>query len=348
MVSIENSKNPNAQGWLDYVELNARRELSFIGPSMQFRDSKSSGLNNRTEFQVQSTEADLHIWDITAINDVVEMTISGSVSNGFKFLAETDSLKEFVIFTESGIKAPTKVGSVQNQDLHGLGNVEYLVITHPSFRVYAEQLADMHEEIDGFSTAVVDVDDIYNEFSGGSQDISAIKEFVRMLYFRSQGSGKELKYLLLFGDGSYDYLNRISGNSNFVPCHQTMESLIPTASVVSDDFYGLLDIDEGDSPVDLIDIGIGRLPARTKSEAEQMVNKIKYYTESKKTFGDWRNSVTLVADDPESRNDEFQRQTSTLGSLADSLSPEFNIHKIYLDAFKQVAESGGERIQRPV
>jgi hypothetical protein len=343
MVSIENSKNPNAQGWLDYVELNARRELSFIGPSMQFRDSKSSGLNNRTEFQVQSTEADLHIWDITAINDVVEMTISGSVSNGFKFLAETDSLKEFVIFTESGIKAPTKVGSVQNQDLHGLGNVEYLVITHPSFRVYAEQLADMHEEIDGFSTAVVDVDDIYNEFSGGSQDISAIKEFVRMLYFRSQGSGKELKYLLLFGDGSYDYLNRISGNSNFVPCHQTMESLIPTASVVSDDFYGLLDIDEGDSPVDLIDIGIGRLPARTKSEAEQMVNKIKYYTESKKTFGDWRNSVTLVADDPESRNDEFQRQTSTLGSLADSLSPEFNIHKIYLDAFKQVAGSGGER-----
>ena len=342
-VSIENGKNPNAQAWIDYIELNARRQLSFIEPSMRFRDSESVGLNQVTRFKIQTASEDLRIWDITSLGEVKEMLLQGNVATGFSFLVETDTLKEFIAFTESGLQSPSKFGPVDNQNLHSLRNIEYLVITHPSFRVYAEQLADLHEEKDGFSTAVIDVDDIYHEFSGGSQDISAIKEFIRMLYFRSQGSDRELKYLLLFGDGSYDYKNRISGNSNYVPTHQTQESLIPTASVVSDDFYGLMDLDEGDSPVDLIDIGIGRLPARSKNEAEQMVNKIIYYSDSKNTFGDWRNSVTLVADDPESRNDEFQRQTSTLGNLADSLSPEFNIHKIYLDAYKQVAGSGGER-----
>lgn len=342
-VSIENSNNPNAQAWIDYLELNARRSLAFLEPTMHFRDSKSVGVDQITQFQIQSNSDELIVWDVTNIGDVRQMTISGGVSNGYKFRIETDSLKEFVAFTGNGIKTPSKVGNIEIQNLHAMRDIEYLVITHPSYRVYAEQLAALHEEIDIMSTAVVDVDDIYHEFSGGSQDISAIKEFVRMLYFRSQGSDKELKYLLLFGDGSYDYKNRISGNSNYIPTHQTKESLIPTASVVSDDFYGLLDIDEGDASDDLIDIGIGRLPARSKKEAEQMVNKIIYYSKSKNTFGDWRNSVTLVADDPESRNDEFQRQTSTLGNLADSLSPEFNIHKIYLDAYKQIAGSGGER-----
>ena len=344
-VTIDKSNNNSAQAWIDYIEVNARRNLSFLAPSMNFRDVRSVQVGGLAEFRLESEEQDLRVWDITSISNVQEMKLVGSVGAGFRFTTPVDSLKEFVAFTEDGIKAPTKEGPVVNQNLHALTDIEYLVITHRSFITYAQQLADMHADPDqdGFTTAVVNVDEIYNEFSGGSQDISAIKEFVRMLYFRSQGTSNELKYLLLFGDASYDYKNQLSGNSNFVPSHQTMESLIPTASVVSDDFYGLLDEEEGDSPVDLIDIGIGRLPARSRSEAEHMVNKILYYSESKNTFGDWRNSVALVADDPESRNDEFQRQSSTLGDLADSLSPEFNVHKIYLDAYKQVAGSGGER-----
>ena len=93
----------------------------------------------------------------------------------------------------------------------------------------------------------------------------------------------------------------------------------------------------------LIDIGIGRLPARTVDEAQHMVDKIVFYTESKSTFGSWRNWVALVADDPEHGRATFQSQTSTIAELADSLSPEFNFQKIYLDGYKQESGSGGER-----
>jgi hypothetical protein len=342
-LTINKPKNPNAQAWIDYVEINARRSLVFIEPTMNFRDLESVGENNTTSFSFKSSNSAIRVWDVTNVSGITEMVLSGNTNLGFKFTSETDSLKEFVMFTNNSLATPSRVGPVENQNLHALSNIDYLIITHPNFKSYSDQLAELHQKNDGFTTAVVEVGDIYNEFSGGSQDITAIKEFVRMLYFEGQGGAHPLKYLLLFGDASYDFKNRVSGNSNFVPSHQTKESLVPTASVVSDDFYGLLDDDEGEESIDLIDIAIGRLPARTKLEAEQMVNKIIHYTDSKGTFGDWRNSIALVADDPEGGRDEFQDQCSILGELADSLSPEFNVHKIYLDAYTQVAGSGGER-----
>ena len=342
-LTIDKPKNPNAQAWVDYIEVNARRSLVFIEPVMCFRDKETVGANNRTSFSLKSANSNIRVWDVTNVSRITQLALSGNVSSRFEFISETDSLKEFVVFTDNSLAVPSRVGPVENQNLHALRDIDYLIITHPNFKSHSDQLAELHQKNDGFTTAVVEVGDIYNEFSGGSQDITAIKEFVRMLYFTGQGGAHPLKYLLLFGDASYDFKNRVSGNSNFVPSHQTKESLVPTASVVSDDFYGLLDDDEGEAPIDLIDIAIGRLPARTKLEAEQMVNKILHYTESKGTFGDWRNSVALVADDPEGGRADFQDQCSILGDLADSLSPEFNIHKIFLDAFTQVAGSGGER-----
>ncbi|GAB5538934.1 MAG: type IX secretion system sortase PorU [Salibacteraceae bacterium] len=340
---IENSTNPNAQGWLDYITVHARRELSFIQPQMEFRDRESVAANRINQYVITRGARDLHVWDVTNPRSIVEMDLSISGTT-YRFTARADSLKTFFAFSEQNIKIPAMHGMVENQNLHSLSGIDYLVITHPKFRTYAEQLAQYHEDEDGFNTAVVDVYKIYNEFSGGVQDITAIREFVRMIYVRSVGSDHELKYLLLFGDGSYDYKDRISGNSNFVPSHQTAQSLVPTSSVVSDDYYGLLDEDEAESTADLIDIGIGRLPARTKNEAQQMVSKIlNYSNNSSATLGDWRNWVALVADDPENKRATFQTQSSTIAELADSLSPEFNFQKIYMDGYKQVTGSGGER-----
>lgn len=341
-VSINHGNNPSAQAWIDYIEIYGRRSLSLLGSSMKFRDRHSVGNGNVTQFILSNSTPDTRVWDITNVLNVREFS-SKSIGGIMEFNIPTDTLKEFIAFTSSAYLVPSKSGSVKIQNLHAMSSVDYLVITHPSFRTYAEQMAELHEGVDGFTTAVVIVNDIYNEFSGGSQDITAIREFIRMLYHRGAGGEHPLEYLLLFGDASYDYKDRVSGNSNFVPSHQTLESLYPTASVVSDDFFGLLDDDESESPADLVDISIGRLPARSRSEAQRMVEKIKHYTTSKSTFGDWRNVISLVADDPEGFRADFQDQSNTLGELADSLSPEFNIQKIYLDGYKQIAGSGGER-----
>ena len=342
-VAINYGNNPSAQAWIDYIELSGRRSISFLAPSMKFRDTKSIGAGNVSRFVISNSHVDLKVWDITNVLDVKDIKPLAFTSGKFEFNIATDSLKEFIAFNEEAFMQPNRIGFINNQNLHSLTSMDYLVITHPSFKTYADEIAKMHEDLDGFTTAVINVNDIYNEFSGGAQDITAIREFIRMIYARGQGTEHPLEYLLLFGDASYDYKDRVSGNSNFVPSHQTLESLIPTASVVSDDYFGLLDDNESESPADLVDISIGRLPARNRTEAQRMVEKIKNYSTSKSTFGDWRNMVTLVADDPEGFRADFQEQSSTLGALADSLSPEFNIQKIYLDAYKQVSGSGGER-----
>ncbi|MEZ4721031.1 MAG: type IX secretion system sortase PorU [Flavobacteriales bacterium] len=340
-ISLNYGQNSSAQAWIDYLEIVARRSLIFIGPQMNFRDRFSVGVGNISEFRVNTVGSEIEVWDVTNIYSVQDMKLSGNASSGYRFLSRTDTLKEYIAFKPDELLIPTKVGWVQNQNLHSITSAEYVVVSHHSFIPYAQRLADYHAT-EGMSTLVVDVDQIYNEFSGGAQDITAIREFLRMMYTRGTGSSDQVKYLLLFGDASYDYKNRISGNSNFVPSYQTKESLVPTQSVVSDDYFGLLSDDEAEATSDLVDIGIGRLPARTKSEAELMVNKILHYT-SPATFGDWRNWIALVADDPEGKTATFQNDASSIGDIADQLSPEFNFDKIYLDGFQQIAGSGGER-----
>lgn len=342
-VAIRNDNNPSAQAWVNDLEVNARRRLTFLGPTMNFRDAQSIGVGNVCRFNIQGAPAGLRVWEVTDVHQVKSLNVQGSTANGYYVVSPTGELREFVAFVESGLLTPSRSGRVENQNLHSLSGIQYLIITHPQFRSQAEQLAQFHEEEDGFTTAVVDVGDIYNEFSGGSQDITAIREFIRMLYHRNIGTPSALQYLCLFGDASYDYKDRISGNSNYVPSYQTAESLFPPSSVVSDDYFGLLDEDETESPADLVDISIGRLTARSRNEAQRMVDKILHYSRNPNTLGDWRNWVTLVADDPEGRRAEFQNQCDDLADLADSLNPIFNIRKIYLDAYKQQTGSGGAR-----
>lgn len=63
---------------------------------------------------------------------------------------------------------------------------------------------------------------VYNEFSSGKPDPTAIRDYVRMLYYRNLSAGKQVKYLLLFGDGSYKTKDRYaSGNTAMLPAFET-------------------------------------------------------------------------------------------------------------------------------
>lgn len=72
----------------------------------------------------------------------------------------------------------------------------------------------------------------------------------------------------------------------FVPAYETDESLDPIDGFPSDDFYGLLGNDEGFDLRAIIDIYVGRLPAKTAEEAAALVNKIIHYETSSASFGD--------------------------------------------------------------
>lgn len=348
----------DAVAWLDYVEVNVRRQLTMTSNQMIFRDAQSMGAGNVAQYNLTSPSA-IQVWDITQPSDIKLQSTSLSGTT-YQFTLPADTLNQFIAFNGSSFNTPIASGAVPNQDLHALSNKNMIIVAHPNFMEEAIQLAAFHEAHDSISTIIVTPQQIYNEFSSGAQDISAIRDFVKMFYDRATTSADMPQYLLLFGDGSYDNKHRFSNNTNFIPTYQSFNSTVPTASYVSDDFFGLLDDNEGywdESDNDAVDLGIGRFPVKTKSEAQTAVNKILVYNKTgvppttsnnsscsqaqNSPFGDWRNVVCFVADDED--NDLHVIQSNTLAQKVDTAYNNYNVDKIYIDAYQQESTPGGNR-----
>lgn len=340
----------SASGWLNYLELNARRFLTMTGNQMQFRDMQSVGPGKITDFTLSSAPANFKIWDVSDLINVKHQQTIQSGSNQ-TFRLETDVLREFIAFNESSFLTPNAFGKIENQNLHNLSAADLIIITHPLFLPEAQQLADFHKNHDTLSTVVVTPQEIYNEFSSGMQDISALKHFVKMFYDKATSPADMPQYLLLFGDGSYDNRTRNTvTNTNFIPTYESDNSTDQTKSYVSDDFYGLLDDNESDGLAQLMDVGIGRLPAKTRAEAQAMLNKIINYengaatspeVSTSNTNADWKNVVCFVADDEDGNT--HLSDAETISTYVDTNYRNINVDKIYFDAYKQVSTAGGER-----
>jgi hypothetical protein len=213
-----------------------------------------------------------------------------------------------------------------------------IIITHPLFRKHAEKLADLHFRNSGLISLIVTPEQIYNEFSGGTQDISAIRNFARMKFISQSSTQHPLKYLLLFGDGSFENRTMPPRNPNFIPTYQSQVSNIIVSSFTSDDFYGLLENGEGEAD-GTEDIGIGRLPVSDTAQAGLLVRKIEKYLDPSNT-GDWKNIICITADDED--GNAHMADAEGLSKLLNDSVPSFNVDKIYLDAFRQVTTANGQ------
>jgi hypothetical protein len=208
----------------------------------------------------------------------------------------------------------------------------------------AERLAKFHRENSNFSTKVIDLAHIYNEFGSGSKDITAIRDFIKHLYDNASSSNKKIKFITFLGDASYDYKDRIKGNNNVVPVFEAYESFNKATTFVTDDFYGMMDANEGlMSSSDKQDVVTGRIPVTTVQEADNVISKILNYYNSN-SMGDWRNQITFLADDVDAAGEEvLQGDLEKIAISIQNQKPIFNIKKIYADAYKQEISSGGER-----
>ena len=223
---------------MDYLTVIARRNLIYNGTQFQFRDLQSVGAGNTTQFNITTTTTNLFVWDVTNKRSPKEMLGSFS-SSQFSFKQATDSLREFIVFSSTNLLSPSAVGIVQNQNIHGFANKDYVIVTHPNFLSQAERLAALHEA-NGTSTHVVTTEQVYNEFSCGTQDATAIRRMMKMFYDRA-GLIDSLKpkYLLLFGDVTYDPKNRVGDNNYFVPSFQVVNSENHISALITDDYFGL-------------------------------------------------------------------------------------------------------------
>lgn len=352
-----NRATPSDAGYLDFLEVNGRSYLKYYN-GLQFRDLKSVGAGKVAEMQISNFPTNGVVWEIS--NPTTPKVVNGSLSNGtYTFNIATDSLRNFIAFDGSQYKTPTYIGGVAHQNLHGLSPADYLIVTHPKFLSQANRLADLHRN-NGLTVHVVTTTQVYNEFSGGTQDPTAIKFFAKMFYDRAAGNPTlQPKYLLLFGDGTYDPLDRVKDNNYMVPVYETVNSEHYTGAIVSDDYFGFLDDSEEFSPADFLDIAVGRLVATTVKDAVILVNKVEHYMKNGSdlyaqsgvscgedgfisTHGDWRLKYTLIADDEE-QGYFVNKDLEPASIYVEANHPEMNAKKIYADAYTQITTAGGER-----
>lgn len=324
-------------GYLDFLLANFERDLSLYGNQTQFT-SAASLANPISTFEIASFSSNGFIWDVTDPLGCSNQQFQFN-NNKATFSTETNQLKTFIAFKGSDFLIPTYEKQVPNQNLRNTTSIQLLIVAHPDFKSEAERLASHRQNVNGISVLVVTPEEIYNDYSGGKQDPTAIRDFARALY----NSG--LENILLFGRSSYDFKQRVNNNTNFVPTYESRNSLSPLETYSSDDYFAFMDIDEGEwleSPVQAhtLDIGVGRLPVKTAEEATIVVDKLIAYETNTKSFGTWRKDILFVADDG-----DFNLHQSDADKLARDIEAnqyQFDTKKIYLDAFKQISKPSGQ------
>lgn len=334
------------KGWLNFFELVMRREMKFNGGQVIFRDSKNISGGNLTQFNFNANGQNVAIWEITnPLEPKLQQTnINGNIHS---FNLQTPNLREFVAFSNNTLLVPdvNLTQKIENQNIHGLRDIEMVILSHSKFLNEAKRLAKHHEDHDGLTVAVVTPNQVYNEFSSGKQDVSAIRNFMKMLYDRPAQGGDSIKYLLIIGDASYDYKDIKDNNTNYVATYQSRNIYNPVYSYCSDDYFTQLDDDEGEwtenfNYRETVDVGVGRFPVQTEVQAKQMVDKVIAYSKPE-TFGDWRNNVCFLADDEDS-NQHF-KDAQAFAAVVESNYKNYNVDKIYFDAYKQVSVGSGAR-----
>lgn len=335
-ITFSSGGNMAATGYIDYVDFQARAGLVYRDRQLLINDSRTVQPAAITRFAVEGSQ-NLRVWDVT--DPFAPLSMQTAAAGGSTlFTVATDSLRRFVAFSDTHLKQPLRAVQVLPQNLHAMMPAVMIIITHPLFLEYAERLAGIHLSDDGTTSLIVTPEQIYNEFSGGVPDAVAIRNFIKMIYDRGKAAGSPPRYLLLFGDGSYENKTPPPGNSSFIPTWQSVNSTTGVLSFASDDFYGLLDEGEGEAE-GFLDIGIGRLPASDTASAGIMVRKISsYITDTHQ--GSWRNVLCLVADDEDSNLHMFDAEG--LADGAATAAPPLTIDKIYLDAYRQVTSVTGD------
>lgn len=354
---------PDAVGWLDYIRVNAWRNLSMNGAQMHFRDPSFLGDAGVTRFEISNAGQVREVWDITDPVNVRKMqvdTVNGDPSI-LEMLAESNELHEYIAFSDFNYLTPKPNGRVENQDLHAMNDVDMVILSSPLFLNAAEDLAQIHSE-EGLEIKVVTPRQVYNEFSSGNPDVTAIKMMMKMLYDRADGNSElKPKYLQIVGDGTF--MNKLSSeNSSYVLTYQSGNSISPTASYVSDDYYAFLDDTTSEALGDNMDIGVGRIPCEDLEQANAYVNKVRRYLSENTSadggayclgdaaaspYGAWRNVICFVSDDKDGNAGPTETvhmfNSDELAQTIYDNHNDYDVVKLYMDAFQQVSTPGGER-----
>ena len=320
--------------YLDYVEIYGWRQLKRSDNNFLFRLMPSQFGDDRSAIWVQNVNADYWLWDVSSpLRPVVQdVVLSGG---NLVFATDERTEKRYVLFKPAAAYPIANWTALPNQNLHAIAEADNLILTSPIFLEQAQALADYHAKKDGLKSVVVDVNEIYNEFSTGTPDPTGIRDFVRMVYRRSSG---QLKYLTLFGRASFDFRNLNGYGQNYVPTYETKEDPQKELSFASDDFFAMMDDNEGANSDGRVDIGVGRISVSTEEEAETILRKIKHYDDLAASYGEWKTDLLLMADDEKTT---YVNYSEGIDTTINSQCPALTRKKLYCGAYPLQNTSSG-------
>lgn len=350
-----NNGVPSSRAFLDYIILQAKSSLKGYGKQFRFQYNDAATTVGIGDFQFSNATTIEQIWDITDIYNVTG--IKNDNQSGFSFKANLGEIRKYIAVDKQDYFSPKKDAKtkVVNQNLKGtifknkqgqFQDIDYLIVTPAFLNSSAEKLANFHRTYSNLNVKVVNLETIYEEFSSGKQDIGAIRNFVKYVYKNASSDDKKVKYLNLFGEASFDFKNRIPNNTNIVPIYHAVNSFNLSSSYISDDFFVLMDDNEGNIDNSLsngLDIAVGRMLVENVAQAEEMINKVIEYHDIK-SFGRWRNNFVLISDDVDVDWEyTLQEGIDDLGDNISSQKPFINVKKIHSDSYVQETSAGGDR-----
>ncbi|HLG32578.1 MAG TPA: type IX secretion system sortase PorU, partial [Ignavibacteriaceae bacterium] len=328
-------------GYLDYFEISFEKELKAVDDQLIFFSKDSSAI---VEYYINGfSSTNIKVFDVSNYSDVKIVTNHILLSGGdcrFQFNETAGEIKKYYAVGGDKFFSPVNPQPVTNSNLRGIDpGAKFIIITHNNFLEAADHLKNYRQTEASLpiSTTVIDVDQIYNEFSCGMMDVSAIRDFIRYAYENWQITPE---YFLLFGKGTYDFKNIEGFGDNFIPTWQTVESLRLLDSYPTDDFFARVD---GDDSVP--DLAFGRITSRNSSEANNYINKVIWY-ETQSDKGSWRNLITLVADDDltSGGSDPQAEHTRPSEILANTHIPaSYDLKKIYIADYPAEITGSGRR-----
>lgn len=286
---------------------------------------------------------------------------AGTVS--FDLVMADSTRTDFRLSTRAGLRTPLRLeqhrprllrDEVRQADFSAGTGYDYVVLTAPEFVGPAEDLGALRR-VDlvgepGARVAVVELDDVYDQFGHGSKEPGAIRNFVKFLY----EIDPRLRFVALFGDANRDS-RELLPNSNVDWCPTWIESAWPYGPdrgdsrndalypFARDDWFVSLDdpVDRlNDFDLDLPDLGVGRMPVNSVSEAARMVRMLESYTLDP-AAGSWKNSILLAADDEIGGNGPWETYHIVEAEILaeELLPPAIDRRKLYLTEYVNVGSA---------
>ncbi|MDH2208005.1 MULTISPECIES: type IX secretion system sortase PorU [unclassified Empedobacter] len=352
-----NGTNPSGLVYLDYLQLRFKDGLTYNNEQFTFQFLEDINDGSVNAFSLNNA-ANVSVWNVSDIHSISSIVPQ---SNLYKF--STNHQNQFVAFKDENAFTDAKyVGKVTNQDIRSLTDINYIIVTHPKYLADAQRLADFRKNHDKINVAVVTTEQVYNDFSSGSQDPIAIRDFFKFL---KDGSSPNLEYGVLFGATTYDPKNRVKDFTNYLPTFTDEPSLNIDGAIATDDYFAMLNdnvkmlnnnVDNSNNQdktylydARWLEIAVGRISASNSTEAKVLVDKIiSYYDKIQgkgTSYGDWRTKVAFVSgtDIPNNTVDNPFLDKIVDKKFESTENQNYIVNKIYTSAHQSESTSAGLR-----